>query len=504
MDGGTWDVVLYGVAVAAAIWILVPPIAFALGLMRLRHDVFPEPTRAEPTAGDPDYAGRFRQFEALGYRALAYSQESCWFMNPTMWYWRSSSGCRWMVAADGKTLISFHRLVADEPIRYGAVTLFDDGGMVRTACPGAGVTYQDGNYLRMELRGAEPAELLSKHEIHTAAFSMESDRKVKEATLDEAVRIEVEQDTKVLKRIGDYWPIAVFFALPAAIAFLASKGALSHRAALAICAGAAVFAILQFVLLPRRARRRAIASHTADAADEGNMMARNQRAKSLLDEQRYDEATEEFLWLWNNMERVDPGMSGVRVSFMAGEIERLVAEHPRARPRFKELRDRAASAADASPAAAEPRTDWAVLNKVLGDDDMTIAWFDKVKNDPTQAPVVERLSVFLEQELQARGRWADIGRLIGDPIAKLELHHSVVRHTDMPMMRRRFGDEAFTRMRETTLTLFRRSVTELVRSLRAAGRHDDAAAVRAKALNLDPTEEMKNALDQEPLEPSPP
>lgn len=497
MAGAAWDVVLCAVAVAAAIWILVPPAAFALGLMRYRHEVRHEPARAEPTADDPDYARRFGQFAAMGYRALASSRESCWFMMPTRWFWRSFAGLRWMASPDGRTLISFHRLLADEPVRFGAVTLFDDGGLVRTACPGAGLTYQDGNYLRMELRGVDPAELLSKHEIHVMAFSTEGNRNIKEASLDEVVRIETEQDIKVLTKIGDYWPIAVFFVLPAVIALWAAGGALPHRAAVATCVGAAAFAILQFVIVPRRRRRRVMASHTAIGGGEENMRARNERAKSLLAEKRYDEATEEFLWLWNNMERIEPSMSGVRVSFMAGEMEQLVAAHPPARPRFAALRDQAAATADASPSAAAPRTDWAVLNKVLGDDDRTIAWFDEVKDDPALASVVERLSVFLEELLKVRGRWADLGRIVRDPLATLDLRHSIVRHTDMPMMRRRLGDEAFAQMRATTAALFRRSAAELVTSLRAAGRNDDAAAVRDKALTLDPSDEMKKALEQE-------
>jgi hypothetical protein len=138
-----------------------------------------------------------------------------------------------------------------------------------------------------------------------------------------------------------------------------------------------------------------------------------------------------------------------------------------------------------------------VLNKVLGDDDRTIAWFDEVKDDPALATVVEGLSVFLEELLKVRGRWADLGRIVRDPLATLDLRHSIVRHTDMPMMRRRLGDEAFAQMRATTAALFRRSATELVTSLRAAGRNDDAAAVRDKALTLDPSDEMKKALEQE-------
>jgi len=54
MAGGTGDVVLYVVALVATIWVLVPAAAFALGFMRYRHTVHPEPARANDYAQPAD------------------------------------------------------------------------------------------------------------------------------------------------------------------------------------------------------------------------------------------------------------------------------------------------------------------------------------------------------------------------------------------------------------------------------------------------------------------
>src|SRR5262249_39563649 len=90
------EFVLAAVAAGALVWIVVPVVLFSLGLTRLRNSVRPDPADAEPRADDPDYERRFRQFAELGFRPVGSSRESCWFMNPGKWYWRSFARSRWM------------------------------------------------------------------------------------------------------------------------------------------------------------------------------------------------------------------------------------------------------------------------------------------------------------------------------------------------------------------------------------------------------------------------
>ena len=209
------DVVLYVIAALALVWVLVPAVVFSLGGARLRKALHRDPARAEPRADDPDHARRFQQFTELGFRPVGVTRETCWFMNPTKWYWHALDWSRWMELPDGRMLVSFHRLLASEPVRFGVVTLFDDGGLVRTTCPGIGrgMKQVTKNALRFELKNVEPAELVAKHEEHVAAFVAAGNRKIKQAIFEEVTAAETAKDRVVLSgRKGSYQLLALYFA----------------------------------------------------------------------------------------------------------------------------------------------------------------------------------------------------------------------------------------------------------------------------------------------------
>jgi hypothetical protein len=231
---------------------------------------------------------------------------------------------------------------------------------------------------------------------------------------------------------------------------------------------------------------------------ETDMQARTSFAKALLDDQSYADATEHYVWLWHNMARVDPRMTGVRVSFMAHELERLVAIYGPARRRFEEIRDQAAVAAEATPTSGELRHDWAVLNRALGEGERTLRWFDDVKRDPAANEVVRACGCLLIDLLKARQRWADVGRLYRDPLKELASLHRIHQAMPLTMMSKMVGEEAVARMREVTTAQFRTGTAELYASLRAAGRDADAKEVHAEALRLDDSEAMRSALADSP------
>jgi hypothetical protein len=93
---------------------------------------------------------------------------------------------------------------------------------------------------------------------------------------------------------------------------------------------------------------------------------------------------------------------------------------------------------------------------------------------------------------------ADIGRLYADPLARLERLQQMRAVSDMPMLKARLGDAAYDQMKTTMATHFRREVADLHAGLRAADRAADADAVKAKALELDPSDEMRRALAPTP------
>ena len=232
---------------------------------------------------------------------------------------------------------------------------------------------------------------------------------------------------------------------------------------------------------------------------ETDMHGRLSFAKELLRGEEHAKAAEHYVWLWQNMEKVDPDMRGVRVSFMASEMKTLIGAHAPAHDQFQTIRDETGAAADASPKEVDLRRDWVVLNRLFGDDDRTLAWFDRVKGDPDADPVVRNAGPILIELLKARGRWADVGRLYRDPLKELAFQHESLAHTNLPMMSELLPKDALATVEKMMHGHFRKAAGELHASLRAAGRTADADAVRAEALRLDPSEEMKQALDSDPV-----
>ncbi len=145
---------------------------------------------------------------------------------------------------------------------------------------------------------------------------------------------------------------------------------------------------------------------------EEEVQARFKQAQHFLDTAKYDEATTEYIWLWNNIPKQQPSMVGVRGSFMASFMHRLALLNANAKERFEELRKEAAKSDD--------RSDWIVLNDVLGQEADTLAWFDQVKSQPDAAEKFKHAGPRLEALLLRNKRWTDItDYLYKDPIAEL-------------------------------------------------------------------------------------
>jgi hypothetical protein len=62
---------------------------------------------------------------------------------------------------------------------------------------------------------------------------------------------------------------------------------------------------------------------------------------------------------------------------------------------------------------------WVALNRAIGEDDRTFAWYDAKRSDPAAAALVARVAPNVFWMLAEAGRWADAGRVVGDPVAWL-------------------------------------------------------------------------------------
>ncbi len=234
------------------------------------------------------------------------------------------------------------------------------------------------------------------------------------------------------------------------------------------------------------------------AKGEGQATAREryENFQALLNSGRdLEKATDEAVWLWNNLAKEEPSMLGVRSSFFAGSIERLIDAHPAAADRFRPIRDEAWNTYKANPKKLESLSDWTVLNDVLGEPEKTLEWFDTVKADPANANALRRVSFRLERLLIEHDRVADICLIYPDPIAKLR------RDDDMRKMLPKLTDAEQDRMvRESQDRNFRDGAGKLYASLLMAKRSEDAAALLAEAIKLDDTGAMRVALARAAIE----
>jgi len=96
--------VVYALAIVAAVAVLTPVLMVCLRLTWLAVHVVPE-VDAEPNGDDRDYERRYRQFAELGFQPAGATRETCWFISPFDWYWRSHDHHRWMATPDGEARV---------------------------------------------------------------------------------------------------------------------------------------------------------------------------------------------------------------------------------------------------------------------------------------------------------------------------------------------------------------------------------------------------------------
>lgn len=223
-----------------------------------------------------------------------------------------------------------------------------------------------------------------------------------------------------------------------------------------------------------------------------DMQAQLQIARELVFKGKADAATEDFVWLWQNIESVDASMTGVRVSFLANDMTSLAARHPKAKEAFTALRDEAEKNAAGRDATLRHRTDWIVLNRVVGDEQRTLAWFDEQKTKDSAPASFAPISYLLEPLLVSNNRLADLPAIYSDPIASMKLAASLPETYKKTLEAR--GEQpdqhALTSMQEQ----FRQRWARVYVGYLAAGTDDRAADLAREFIALEDETDAKFAL----------
>lgn len=157
------------------------------------------------------------------------------------------------------------------------------------------------------------------------------------------------------------------------------------------------------------------------AGKEKDPMARSQYAGELVRAGRYEEALAEYLWCFDEGEKANRAYSGVRVSFLLGDISRLGAKYP---PAIKALEERRDAAEKRFLEGASPETeslgDALALNDHLKATDRNLALFDQIRKREPVPPLVRlRLMHKMPALLAGAKRYDDVMWLVPDPTGYL-------------------------------------------------------------------------------------
>ncbi|TVQ29964.1 MAG: thioredoxin [Phycisphaeraceae bacterium] len=177
------------------------------------------------------------------------------------------------------------------------------------------------------------------------------------------------------------------------------------------------------------ALRRRIAEHEQRDVD---IEARLTLAQELLVAGDHEHSTREYVWLWRNMLDHDPAYTGVRVSFMASSMKELSEMHEPAAEAFGAIRDEVEAILRSDEAEMSHLVDWVTLNEVVGDDERTLAWFDRVKDDPEAENSIYRVRTRLERVLREHARWADLGSILANPVVDARRTLATTRFAEHP------------------------------------------------------------------------
>lgn len=127
-------------------------------------------------------------------------------------------------------------------------------------------------------------------------------------------------------------------------------------------------------------------------------------------------AMDTLIGLWDRIPAEKPEERELRLTRVAHDMAVIARASKAEEGRLRERRDALESAKDSQIPALD---DWVVLNRVLLDDERTIAWYQAHKGDTAFFNLIDHQAPNLFFMLVERKAWADAGSLIRDPLAWL-------------------------------------------------------------------------------------
>ena len=178
------------------------------------------------------------------------------------------------------------------------------------------------------------------------------------------------------------------------------------------------------------------AKEKLEAGHKNDPMQRVQYARALQQKGKLKEALDEYLWCFDHGREHSMGFAGVRLSFLLSDISQLGRSYPPALDALRERRDTAEKAV-LNPKRKKSKTgfmgmfpggdgptefamDLAALNRTLGENERTLAVFDKLAGQKDAETMRRIMLRDVIDELLAAKRYDDILSAIGDATSEVD------------------------------------------------------------------------------------
>ncbi len=205
-------------------------------------------------------------------------------------------------------------------------------------------------------------------------------------------------------------------------------------------------------------------------------MQRMQYARALAEKGQTAEALQEFLWCLDEGGKRDSAFSGVRLSFLLGDIVQLGRSYSPALTALKNRRDQAAAELEGKTANYQSVMDFAAYNDTLKETEKTLAAYRQMKTH--QSPFTSFLfrhvyNLLLEQQL-----YADLVEGAGKPkeyvLSQTKEYESLIREVKLE-------DKAKLYFKQNAI----RQCGGLYEALLGTHKTEEAAGVRDQILAFD-------------------
>jgi hypothetical protein len=245
---------LWGLALLALAWSLLPAVGFALGLTRIDAEVIEDPAAPEPRQADPDYGRTLRAFTDMGFRPVGRVIEHARFFSPLQLRWRSQ-GENWLVSKDGQTFVSIFKPRGRDAWMASVKTSFVGGGYLQTVTSRAGLQVLSGKQWRVEVGDIEPPELIAEHRRNVDEFGRENGVAARAASFRDTVDGMIALERRIFPRLKmamSTYPLLLMFVAPLYGMIGRGGGATVWFRPLALCFVALIFAGLRWMATPSR------------------------------------------------------------------------------------------------------------------------------------------------------------------------------------------------------------------------------------------------------------